>query len=65
VSSATTVKPAPVRDLGPPRNEARWACDCQLARAATPSPGALVTLLPLGLLALRRRGRENRPPRRR
>ncbi|MDB4966854.1 MAG: Transrane Gly-Cys-Arg domain protein [Myxococcales bacterium] len=46
VSGATTVQATPRPDAGPPRDEARWACDCQIARAAGfPDAGSLLLLI--------------------
>jgi hypothetical protein len=57
LSSATpaarpTVKP----DLGPPHDEARWACDCRVGGRRAPLPaGPALVIVALAALCLRRR----------
>jgi hypothetical protein len=55
ISSATEVKSMPAPDLGPPKDEPRWACACDLGRARSGSgfplafPFAFVVLVGVGV----------------
>jgi hypothetical protein len=56
ISSATMPPPSHADDMGPPRNEPTWACNCQLGgRAPVPLPALALLLLALSILRARRR----------
>ncbi len=57
ISSATSPEPAPAPklDLGPPRNEPKWACDCHLGPAVEIGALPLLLLAAMIAIALRRR----------
>lgn len=50
VSTATTVQPMVRPDAGPPRDEARWACDCRVAAHGAPPDAGPPLLLIIALL---------------
>ena len=55
ISSATQVDRPSSPDLGPPRNEPTWSCDCNLTPHPPPTPLALLLLAAALLFHLRRR----------